>query len=227
MALSVTIPRAQVPALRQLLLLSKEQADELLSALRAEAPSLLLGTMARRLARAISLPTEDLTAILMMLASMYLASQASSKPREQFVVASIDAAKQLDELGSLEVDWTAAQQRINELLSCDQSLGITAKAVGVTADHERTYHRSRILTDMRPIFGDDVSKPAAAVIVHTLRVSYLSNRSSENAAFFVAMDSLDLQDLRDQIDRALEKEKATVQSLAAIGLPVLKPGDEG
>ena len=44
------------------------------------------------------------------------------------------------------------------------------------------------------------------VVVHNLKIAYRT--SSEYREFFVALDTLDVQALRDILDRALEKEKS-------------------
>ena len=227
MALTIEIPEAQVPALEKLLTLSKEKAAELVNALRVEEPSLRLEPMAHRLSAILQIPGDDLADILMMLASMYLTSQARSETKERFVEAIVRAARSIERLRDLMINWDDAPGLLSALLACSDSLGVTAKAIGVTADHEKTYAKARILTDMRPIFGEQIGdKPAAAVVVHTLRIAYRSLYENGNSAFYVAMDVNDLQNLQEQISRALAKETALAQTLAASNLKLLSPPGE-
>jgi hypothetical protein len=228
MGLTVEIPEEQLPALEKLLALSKEKAAHLVSAMRVEPPSLQLATMAQRLTAVLQIPADDLADILMMLASMYLTIQSRSDAKERFVEAIVRAARVNERLRNASIDWDDARELLLDLLACTDSLGVTAKAIGVTADHEKTYAKARILTDMRPIFGDEVGdKPAAAVIVHTLRIAYRSLYEKGDSAFYVAMDLSDLRNLQEQISRALAKETALAQTLAASNLKLLSPqGDE-
>jgi ABC-type xylose transport system substrate-binding protein len=224
MALTVEIPKAQLPALEKLLTLSKEKAAALVKALRVEAPSLELEIMAERLARPLQLPADDLADILMMLSSMYLTRQARSDAEGQFIAAVVSAAKSNERLQTLSIDWDDSLQLLTDLLACSDSLGVTAKAIGVTADHEKTYAKARILTDIRAVFGEEIGeKPAAAVIVHTLRIAYHSLYENGDSAFYIAMDIKDLQNLQAQIHRALAKENALAQTLAASNLILLSP----
>lgn len=63
---------------------------------------------------------------------------------------------------------------------------------------------ARILTDIRPLFAPDLkAAPTAALVVHTLRISY--HQGSELKQFYVAMDSEDIQALKNTLDRAESK----------------------
>jgi hypothetical protein len=82
---------------------------------------------------------------------------------------------------------------------------LKAKAMSVATDSQRLFSEAKILSDMRPVFGDDVSKvPLGIVILHNLKVQFAEN--GEERDFFVSLDSQDLKDLQACISRALEKE---------------------
>jgi hypothetical protein len=111
-----------------------------------------------------------------------------------------------DEL-SLERDQQATfQERLTALL-CSPSIRFTAKALELSVDYENVFSDCRILTDVRPVFPDDLEDMAAAVIVDNLRISYF-DRDGDLSTFFLAMDQKDLLALREEIDRALEKNKS-------------------
>lgn len=229
MASNVVIPKAQQPALKCLLGLPRVQAQGLLAALRSEQPSFYLETMASRLAAKLQLPSNDLADILMMLASMYLTSRSTDHSSDDFATGVIHAAKDLDSLKDATTDWDHARQLIAGLLACDTSLGVTAKAISVTSDHEKLFSKARILTDMRPIFGDKIEeRPAAAIVVHTLRITYRAHphQRADLSSFFVAMNAEDLRELQTQIARALAKEQAIGRALAAIDLQNLSTEEE-
>lgn len=219
----VTIPRVHRAALAQLLTLPESTSTALVTALQTASPSLLLGTVARRLAATLAIPVDDMSKILFMLASMYLTSRSASHTQEDFPAEIIASARELSEFKSGDIEWTHAQKLLSDLLACDRSLGITAKALGVTSDYEKTFSRARILTDMRPIFGEKVEDPpAAAMIVHTLRITYHTPQTNDTpSAFYISLDAKDLMELQKQITRALAKEQTIAKTLSSINLPVL------
>lgn len=224
----VTIPPAHRAALAQLLTLPEATSTALVTALQATSPSLLIGTVARRLAADLGIPVDDMSEILFMLASMYLTSRSGSQADEDFPAVVIDTARELDEFKDVDVEWPRAQKLLSDLLACDRSLGITAKALGVTSEYDKIFARARILTDMRPIFGEKVEEPpAAAVIVHTLRITYHTPQVNNlSSTFYLSLDTKDLHELQAEITRALAKEQTITRTLSGIHLPVLSSEEE-
>lgn len=224
----LTIPPAHRAALARLLTLPEATTTALVTALQATSPSLLIGTVARRLATDLAIPVDDMSEILFMLASMYLTSRSALQTQEDFPAVVIASARELDEFKPIDVEWPRAQKLLSDLLACDRSLGITAKALGVTSEYEKTFWRARILTDMRPIFGEKVEEPpAAAVIVHTLRITYHTPQANNHpSAFYLSLDTKDLRELQAEITRALAKEQTITKTLSGIHLPVLSSEEE-
>jgi len=85
------------------------------------------------------------------------------------------------------------------------ALSTTANALELLTQHDRNYQTSRVVTDIRPVFADDVNdRPEGAVIVDTLQL-HTWDRAGRAEMLAVAMDEVDLRELRDVIDRALAK----------------------
>jgi hypothetical protein len=92
------------------------------------------------------------------------------------------------------------------------------KADDVITDHARIFSTAKVLTDIRPVFGDDLSEPPpAAVIVDMLRIDHF-DRKEGKGSYYVALDHADLLKLRNVIDRALEKTKTVQQLLNTTGM---------
>jgi hypothetical protein len=206
-----------------LLALSAEQRAAMLDELLVS-PTLALSELSARVAEAMKMAPDGLGAIFEMLASMYQAMIRNEETPERFAALVIDAAKrELFAWVPASTDWVAAEQLITKLMTFDRSLGTPARALGVLTDHDHVYQRSRILTDVRPVFAASPSEPPAVLMtVHTLRITYHSSRSTdETEGFFVALDASDLADLRAQIDRALEKERTIKAMFLAKDLPMI------
>lgn len=102
-----------------------------------------------------------------------------------------------------------------------KALPILAKSVDVLTDHERLYLSGRVLSDVRSVFGpSDSIEPIAAVIVHHLRIDYQTREGQ--SGFYVAMDPTDLVELRDAVNRALEKGEALEALMAETGVPTVR-----
>jgi len=79
----------------------------------------------------------------------------------------------------------------------------------------------RILTDVRPVFEPSAPEaaPAGAVIVHTLKISYRGDNSAKD--FFVALDSEDVRQLTEQLERARSKAESLKSVLKAAEVPYI------
>ena len=119
--------------------------------------------------------------------------------------------------GSLDAEQSdVLRKRITVVLGIE-SLGLVVKAQDVLVAHARTYARARILSDIRPVFGNDVSaQPPAAVIVHMLNMIY--NRAGRRENFTVALDEKDINQLIEVLERARVKNKTLKEIIEKSGL---------
>lgn len=100
-------------------------------------------------------------------------------------------------------------------------LQTSAKAVSILNRQERLFYDARIMSDIRPVFGDDpTERPAGAVLVHTLSIEHHINGEVET--FNVAMDRKDLADLKETIDRALAKAATLSDVVESAGLALFE-----
>jgi hypothetical protein len=93
------------------------------------------------------------------------------------------------------------------------------KAMGVAADQDHIFLHARILTDIRPVFNNKGDSVDAAVIVHNLRIHY--GQDSDHRDFYVALDTNDIQSLREALDRADTKAKCLQGLLKTSGVSYL------
>ncbi len=96
------------------------------------------------------------------------------------------------------------QKNLGRILELS-GLTVNAKALALATDYQRLFSDVKILSDIRPVFGDDVStSPLGAVVLHTLRVGF--SEDGEEREFFVTLDSKDLLELQTWVNRALLKD---------------------
>jgi hypothetical protein len=156
------------------------------------------------------------------LVSLYvLKSGNESVTLEQFADDICDAMASLkSDLRLNEEQRISFREKLLTLLSIDR-LWLISKAFDLQTDDERTFCDARILTDLRPVFGAQVSEgPRATVIVHLLKLGYHEN-NKRHQKFYVALDSKDLKELKKVIDRAEEKAtalKSKFKELRFLGL---------
>jgi hypothetical protein len=126
-------------------------------------------------------------------------------------------ADSLKEENQDEAHWTRSEDafnqfkhRLTQLLNA-KPLQLVAKAHDVLLEHSQIFTSARIVSDIRPVFGEkNEDPPTAAVIVHMLNMTYRSD--SDTKDFVVALDTKDIQLLLDVLERA----KTKTQSLESI-----------
>jgi hypothetical protein len=97
-------------------------------------------------------------------------------------------------------------KRLTSLLELDP-LGATAKTIDLRSEHTNLFCNVRILTDLRPVFGEDpVAPPNGFILMHTLKLEY--HNQGEHQEIYVAVDDDDLQRMRSVLERAVLKGKS-------------------
>jgi hypothetical protein len=99
-----------------------------------------------------------------------------------------------------------------KLLDVEQ-INIRARARALVFENEHTLQETRVLTDVRSVFDPESAegKPKAAVILHTLKIGYLSDNTRRE--FFVALDANDVRELLKQLERANSKADSLREEL--------------
>ena len=94
----------------------------------------------------------------------------------------------------------------------------SASAAELTLLAERNYRSARILSDIRPVFSDDLDEaPGGAVVLHRLSLSYWNDRG-ERETIEVVLDYGDLVNLEGVVTRAQKKAKTLHITLQQSGL---------
>jgi hypothetical protein len=153
-----------------------------------------------------SIPVDDLGPIVDAVYALYRVREFTDSTPETFLadlVESIRTSSHVDPpLRPEEVN--RVRERFRRFLSIDR-LSALSKAYRLQRDGERIYCEAKILSDIRPVFGSEVSaKPNGAVVTHALKLTYHEGR--DHGEVFVVMDSEDLTALRSVIDRAQVKD---------------------
>lgn len=133
---------------------------------------------------------------------LHLMFSSSRRPMKTFVSDLIETLE-LDPDLQLVADVAA---KITALLEI-QSLKVSTKAWSLLEENDKIFTDARVVTDLRPVFGDEAVAPlAATVILHTLRIAYRTAGAGEGV--FLVADDADLRALKNEIERALQKSEA-------------------
>jgi uncharacterized phage infection (PIP) family protein YhgE len=214
------LPRLSIPerfrvGIAALAALPEESFSELLKAIKgkvsADTPELAASQLATRLP---SIPQSNLVKMISAIASL------QSLDSRSHVRTSTLAADISDSLSSDSPEL--AKGISSEVLKSRVELVVEAEGIHITSakiselqtEVERSFCRARILTDVRTAFSDDASElPRGMTILHTLQIGY-HDGTGRHKEFFVTLESDDLADIKEAIERA-EKKKKTLEELLA------------
>lgn len=199
------IPTKYVPTFKTLADLTEEQMGYVNQALGEMSPCLNAKDLARDLPSIPELSRSDLALVIEAIVPLYSMREEEGVSNEDIANDIVSAARKTTELDKLsENEYLNLRKNLIILMQHERSLGVTSKVASVLTDHDNVFARARILTDIRPVFtGEADEKPEAAVIIHQLRIHYHSDNRCKD--FFVALDTADVQALREVLDRADRK----------------------
>lgn len=98
--------------------------------------------------------------------------------------------------------WEKINPRIQDLMSTD-TICAAAKLINLSFDYSHILKNSTILTDIRPVWGNETSHVLGAIITQTLRINYRGKDGSNEIS--LALDESDIKMLMDSCTRALDK----------------------
>jgi hypothetical protein len=182
--------------------------DQLTAALSSFPPTPDSDDVAKLIAPQVpDIEPEDLTDILDTIYAPYYVREVSDIKLSRFLNDLIQTFRTSPDPHLAVTDDDEAgrvRARFKKLLSIE-NIGLLSKAMRLQRDGERLYCEAKILSDLRAVFHDDVSsRPAGAVLTHTLKLSYHEN--GDHKDFFIILESQDLERLRKIVEGAQAKE---------------------
>ena len=221
-ALRIRIPERHQPGIARLISLPSNALEELLSVLN-ETPTSLNPDIIKRyiVSKISSIPENDVDEIISALDSLFYLKNESGSSSQGF---SDQILQAMDETGNKALNIKTNlrepfKNRLTRLMS-GKLLSIAVRARDILYEEERTFGSTRILSDIRFIFGESTeNNPDAAIIVHTLKIHYIQN--NEHKEFFVALGTEDISFLIETLIQVRDTEETLKSILATANVPYI------
>lgn len=216
------VPKQYEAGLTQILSLSEESAQELVSALESTPITLYRkDILASATSKIKSISPDKVQEIIDVLIGLYVGRAETGISLQEFVEDASSSVERSGQVPLSDQNRKQFQQRLFTLLNIN-SLAVASKAIGVLFENEHNLTSARVVTDIRPVFGESTSSPpAAAIIVHMLKIHYLQN--GQHKEFFVALDTKDVQKMITVLERAKSKAESLRSLVEAAKVPYLEP----
>ena len=201
------IPTKFRAALFELSKLTEEATSELCGLLEAHPEALTARDKAGEVANKASKTSAESATNILYAVIPLLFSKASSGRSTSTVVKDVVKALKAGENKNERLpvaDIPNFERNLARFLDLS-AVALRTKALSLATDCPRLFTEAKLIADIRPIFGNDVTaQPLGASIVHSLRISF--SEEAEEKEFFVQLDAADLESLKDLVDRALKKD---------------------
>jgi hypothetical protein len=120
-------------------------------------------------------------------------------------------------------EWEQIEPSFRALIASPK-VETTAKALDLSYDYANLLQTTRIVTDIRPVFDNEVTRIDGAVVSFTLRMNYDNLEGAHSLS--IAMNQADVEFLREQCDRALKKSILARDTLDRLPLRVTISGSK-
>jgi hypothetical protein len=215
----------QIADLRQIVELGAERLDDVQARLSAHAPPTL---SPQGLIDVVGDVVDEKYAeplVRQLLSLQGLVRQSGQSAGEVLEALGAAIAIKGDESGIGLAGWKPVEGCLKSLVE-HESIRIAATALDLSYDYANLLQRSKILTEVRPIFNKPADRIEGAVICFTMRLRYSSADGEHDLS--IALDEDDVKNLCEQCERATAKA-ATTRSLMvdSCKLPVVVSGEKG
>lgn len=202
------IPKAYLPGFEAILALSLKQVNSIVTFLK----TVPVGTGPRTFSELFSTELDkDLNLHPSLPSTIF--SLGSFKSNEGEVLSLESLVKGLvvsfgEQYGKsyLPEQLTQLEQNLLQILSNSQQLSISYKAFNLLAENSRLYREGHVVTDIRLLFKETINEAERhGLILHQLKVE--SEEGGDNYDYYFSLSHNDLLKLKEQITRAIEKER--------------------
>ena len=218
--MALRVPKSYISSLQLVRSLSQSDADRLLKALDSAHIASSSQEMADNIAPSVKgIPKENLDKIVDLLYALYHVREFSELNRADFLKELVDSVRDHADPHVAKDELPVIKERFKNLLRV-KSLESISKALVLQRQHERVFCQAKLISDIRPVFGDNVkSTPAAATISHVLHIRYHEN--GDHREFYLMLDRFDLDKLEEVIKRAKQKDATLDKALSDAKIPRL------
>jgi hypothetical protein len=211
------IPSEHLQAFKVLISLSPDQVNQLASFV--EQLPLGIGPTSYGNAFFETFGQSEIPALVSLANMLYsfgalLAEDDNRTSIEGLVEAVVLSFQRLEEEERSEEEIETLKIYITGLFEHMQGLKTTFKSFYLMSANERVYRESRICTDVRLLFQDDITDTRRqGLVTHQLKLNVEEDGAQSD--YYFSLSGADLIKLKDQVERALEKERLIKQDYEA------------
>ncbi|MEJ7684316.1 MAG: hypothetical protein WKG06_41995 [Segetibacter sp.] len=107
----------------------------------------------------VDIDQDDFQKIIKIIYSLSELRKDDDLSREEIAVLIVESLKEIDEEPfKSEKKWEQVEKKLSELLINEEKINLGYKTINLSWEFDKIYVESRIITDIRPVFEDDIEK---------------------------------------------------------------------
>jgi len=222
MSLNLTMPEEDLKLLKKFVELSEEEQNFILEQLKNLKPEEKADTI-EKISENTKLDESESKDILSFIINFYFNYYTFGSSKEEFIDMAVHNSTKKS---GIDIKITQKTEDIlKKILDMENTVGISSKSEFLIRENPNLIFKTRIITDLRPIYySDPKKKPEYGIIKHTLKLSYLENKRLNNIFFTLELDNL--LELKSLIERAIEKHKSLQNLCESSKLKILMEDKE-
>lgn len=227
MANSFTIPKSAYEGFDALIAIGHAKLSRLVEEVRSRRLTLNQERLVADLATAIGADANAIQMaadyVLIPLSGLRAEFKMSA---EDFVtlITGLIHAQRVEWLEKNRSAWEHVSPLLGQLIAPNSLFAQLNKTYRLLFNRPGLVETIRLLTELRPVYDDEVTTVQAYIITSTMAVTY--QESGEQKRVHLTMDRQDLERLQEQVERALRKIQLLERQVALLEVPSLVAGME-
>jgi hypothetical protein len=200
-----SIPTGYQEGFKQLSVIDSDKFNAIAEGLSSKSFASSITKLIEKISKLQNIPSEDFEDIFLSVGSLVDFLDKGFKIRD--LVKDIVSAGKDDQIIKFkdEIEEKEYNKRLSFLLA-NQQIYYASKANDLATELGSIFLRSKVVTDIRPIFNVSLDDPKVGLITHTLHIHYNSCEESGHRDIYISLDSNDIAILRLDLERAQQKE---------------------
>ena len=128
--------------------------------------------------------TKPIRDVVIAVLSMHSVRAHYNVSVSEFVRSVTDGIEFADDPAFSSSELSTGAKRLEELLNIESPISLTSKVAELASDHGMVFCGCRVITDVRPIFGEDATQePKEMAIVHNIKIGYHETGGIRSSSF--------------------------------------------
>lgn len=142
----------------------------------------------------------------------------------ELISRSVESGAKPDWKAKYQDRWKTTSAHLAQLLDPKHPLATLDKSLALAYEYQNILTRSRLIADVRPVFGDEANEILRSMVSFVLSIQFTDGH--DHKQIDLALDAADVEKLKTQCQRAQTKAETIQREFGRLGKPVVVAGEK-